>query len=49
MNFILCGAAKENQRCSNVFVRNLGIHGILLSEEERKCLLGVLTESRLYK
>ena len=40
-----CGAAKENERCPNVFVRSLRIHKILLSEEERKILLGVYTES----
>ena len=40
------GAAKENERCSNVFVRSLGIHKILLSEEERKFLLGVYTKSK---
>ena len=28
------GAAKENERCQNIFVRSLGIHEILLSEEE---------------
>ena len=40
------GAAKENERCPNVFVRSFGIHRILLSEDERKFLLGVFTESR---
>ena len=40
------GAAKENERCPNVFVRSLGIYKILLSEEERKFLLGVYTESK---
>ena len=40
------GAAKENERCPNVFVRSLGIHKILLSEEERKFLLGVYTKSK---
>ena len=39
------GAAKENERCPNVFVRSLGIHKILLLEEERKFLLGVYTKS----
>ena len=29
-----------------VFVRSLGIHKILLPEEDRKFLLGLLTESR---
>ena len=37
----IVGAAKENERCPNVFVRSLGIHEILLSEEERKFHLGV--------
>ena len=41
-----CGGCKENERCPNVFVRRLWIHGILLSEEDRKFLLCVLTESR---
>ena len=40
------GAAKESERCLNVFVRSLGICKILLSEEERKFLLGVYTESK---
>ena len=40
------GAAKENERCPNVFVRRVGIHRIQLSEEERKFPLGVYTESR---
>ena len=40
------GAAKENERCPNVFVRSVGIHRILLSEEERKFLLGVYTKSK---
>ena len=39
-------AAKENERCQNVFIRILGIHKILLPEEERKFLLGVDTESK---
>ena len=43
--FHIAGAAKENERCPNVFVHSLGIH-ILLSEEERKFLLGVYTESK---
>ena len=41
-----CGAAKENERYPNVFVRSLWIHRILLSEEDRKFHLGVYTESR---
>ena len=40
-----CGAAKENERCPNIFVRSLGIRIILLSEEERKFLLGVYMDS----
>ena len=40
------GVAKENERCPNVFVRSIGIHKILLSEEERKFLLGVYTKSK---
>ena len=40
------GATKDNERCPNFLVRDLGIHTILLSEEERKFLLGVYTESR---
>ena len=40
------GTAKVNERCQNVFVRCLGIHNILLSEEERKFLLGECTESK---
>ena len=43
--FHIVGAAKENERCQNVFVRSLGIHKILLSEEELKFLLNVYTES----
>ena len=43
------GAAKENERCPNVFVRSLGIHKILLSEKERKFLLGVYTKSKSNK
>ena len=39
------GATKENERCPNVFVRSVGIHKILLLEEERKFLSGVYTES----
>ena len=39
--FHIVGAAKENERCPNVFVRNLGIHRISLSDEERKFLFGV--------
>ena len=33
--FHIVGAAKENKRCPNVFVRSLGTQTILLSEEER--------------
>ena len=44
--FHIVGAAKENERCLNVFVRSLGKHKILLSEEERKFLLGVYTKSK---
>ena len=40
------GAAKENELCSNIFARSLGIHKSLLSEEERKFLLGVYIESK---
>ena len=40
------GAAKENERCQNVFVCSLEIHDILLSEEERKFLVGVYTKSK---
>ena len=43
--FHIVGAAKENEQCQNVFVRSLGIHKILLSEE-RKFLLGVYTKSK---
>ena len=43
---LIVGAAKENERCPNVFVRSLWIHRIPLSEEERKFLLGVYTESK---
>ena len=39
--FQVVGAEKENERCPNVFVRSLEIHEIILSEEERKFLLGV--------
>ena len=39
-------AAKENERCPNVFVRSLWIHKIVSSEEERKFLLGVYTKSK---
>ena len=39
-------AAKENERCSNVLVRSLGIYKILLSDKERKFLLGLYTESK---
>ena len=40
------GAANKNERCPNVFVLSLGIHKILLSEEERKFLLGMYTKSK---
>ena len=43
--FHIVGAAKENERCPNVFVRSLWMHKILMSEEERKFLLGVHTEN----
>ena len=43
------GAAKENERCPNVFVHSLGIHRILLSVEECIFLLGVHTKSKLDK
>ena len=39
--FHIVEAANENERCTNVFVRTLWIHRILLSEEERKFMLGV--------
>ena len=42
---IFVEATKDNERCPKVIVRSLGIHKILLSEEERKFLLGVHTES----
>ena len=41
-----CGAARENERCPNVFVHSLRIHRILLSEEECRFLLGMWNESR---
>ena len=44
--FHIVGAAKESERCPNVFVRSFGIHKILLSDEERKCILGVCSESK---
>ena len=44
--FHIVGAAKENERCPNVFVRNLGIHRIPLTEDDRKFLLGVYTMSK---
>ena len=44
--FNVVGAAKENEWCPNVFVRGLGIHKILLSEEEHKFILGVYTKSK---
>ena len=37
--FHTVGTAKENDRCPDVFVRRLGMHGIQLSEEERTFLL----------
>ena len=37
----IVGAAKDNERCPNVFVHSLGIHRIVLSEEECKFILGV--------
>ena len=33
--FHIVEAAKEDERCPNVFACSLGIHKILLSEEER--------------
>ena len=45
-DFHIVVAAKENERCPNVFVHSLGIHKILLSEEEHKFLLGLYTESK---
>ena len=39
-------AAKENELCPNVFVPSLWMHGILLSEEERRFPLGEKTESK---
>ena len=39
--FHIVGAAKENERCPNIFVCCLGIHRILLAEEEPKFLLCV--------
>ena len=39
--FHIVGAAKENERCPNVFVRSLWTHRILLSEVESKFLFGV--------
>ena len=44
--FHIVGAAKENERCPNAFVRSLGIHKILISEEEHKFLIGVYTKSK---
>ena len=44
----IVSAAKENERCPNVFFRSLWIHEILLSEEERKFLLGEYTKSKSY-
>ena len=37
----IVGSAKEDERCANVFVRNLWIHRILLSYENRKFPLGL--------
>ena len=37
--FHIVEAAEENERWPNVFARSLGIHRILLSEEERKNFL----------
>ena len=36
-----CGSAMENERCPNVLIRSLGMHEIILSEEEHNFLLGV--------
>ena len=44
--FHILGAAIENERYPNIFVRSLGIHKILLSEEECKFLLGVCNKSK---
>ena len=44
--FHIVGAAKENERCPNVFFRSLGINKIILSEEEHKFLLGVYIKSK---
>ena len=44
--FHIVGAANENERYQNVFVCSLRKHEILLSEEERKCILGVYTKSK---
>ena len=44
-----CGAAKENERCPNVFLCSLGTYKIPLSEEECKFLYGVYAESKSYK
>ena len=41
----IVGDAEKNERCPIVFVCNLWIHRILLSEEERKFILGEQTES----
>ena len=47
--FHIVGAARENERCPNVFVRSLGIHKIILTEEERKFFVGAYTKSKLDK
>ena len=48
--FLIVGAAKENKRLPNIFVRSLRIHKIRLSEEERKfplvCTLRVSQTSK---
>ena len=44
--FHIVGAAKENERCPNVFVRSLGIDKMPLSDVEREFLLGVHTECK---
>ena len=44
--FHIVGAARENERCPNVFVHGLGIYKILLSDVECKFLLGVYIESK---
>ena len=44
--FHIVGAASQNERCKNVFVLSLGIHRIVLSEEEHKFFWGVYTKSK---